>query len=207
MAEGPTLPLQQCDTCQKEGNCDCNDRLESHISAVHEGKKPLESLEPGLTPISKQLSFGCQCLICGNRFLSQRNLDSHIAKIHNENLYYVQCRFVRKSINFITHPTRYGPPLNLLSNHGQKSREQKILGSGFQENPGSQGLKKTKDLGIARQNSLVWEPFRPLKLLKISTVHEEKKAFKCRICKVRFAKKGISSVHEGKKPLKCPCST
>ena len=192
MAGGPALPFQQCDTCQKEGNCDCDDKLKSYISAVHEGKKPLESLEPGFTPISKQLS---QCLICGNRFLSKRNLDSHKSNVHNKNLYYVRCRFFRKSINFITHPTRYGPPLNLLSIHGQKSREQKIPGSGFEENPWSKGLEKSR------------EPFRPLKLLKISTVHEEKKVFKCRICKVGFAKKGISSVHEGKKPRKCPCST
>ena len=200
MAEGLALPLQQCG---KEG-CDCDDSLKSHISAVHEGKKPLELLEQGFTPISKQLSFGCQCLICGNRFLSQRNLDSHIAKRHNKNLYYVQCRFVRKSINFITHPTRYGPPLNLLSSHGQKSREQKIPGSGFEENYWSKQLEKSRDFGIPKQNSLV---FRPLKLLKTSKVHEEKKVFKCRICKIGFAKKGISSVHEGKKPLKCPCST
>ena len=122
----------------------------------------------GFTPISKQLS---QCLICGNRFLSQRNLDSHISKVHNKNLYYVQCRFVRKSINFITHPTRYGPPLNLLSNRGQKSQEQKI--QGFEENYWSKQLEKSRDLGIPRQNSLV---FRPLKLLKTSTVHEEKKS-------------------------------
>ena len=204
MAGGPAPPLQQCHTCQKEGNCDCDDKLKSYISAVHEGKKPLESLEPGFTPISKQLS---QCLICGNRFLSKRNLDSHKSNVHNKNLYYVQCRFVRKSINFITHPTRYGPPLNLLSNHGQKSRKQKIPGSGFEENPGCKGLEKSQDFGIPRQNSLVGKPFRPLKLLKLSKVHEEKKTFKCRICKVRFAKKSISSVHEGKKPLKCPCST
>ena len=161
--------------------------MQSHISAVHEGKKPLESLEPGFTPISKQLS---QCRICGTRFLSQRNLDSHISKVHNKNFYYVQCRFVKKSINFITHPTRYGPPLNLLSNHGQKSRKQKIPGSGFEENPRSKGLEKSRDFGIPRQNSLDREPFRPLKLLKNSTVHEEKKSDQ---------KSHISAVHEGNK--------
>ena len=180
MAEGLALPLQKCG---KEG-CDCDDSLKSHISAVHEGKKPLELMEQGFTPISKQLSFGCQCLICGNRFLSQRNLDSHISKVHNKNLYYVQTRFVRKSINFITHPTRYGPPLNLLSNRGQKSREQKI--QGFEENYWSKQLEKSRDFGIPRQNSLV---FRPLKLLKTSTVHEEKKVFKGPNCKGGFAKK------------------
>ena len=185
MAEGLALPLQKCG---KEG-CDCDDSLKSHISAVHEGKKPLESLEQGFTPISKQLSFGCRC---GNRFLSQRNLDSHISNVHNKNLYYVQCRFVRKSINFITHPIRYGPPLNLLSNYGQKSWEQKIPGSGFEENPLGKGLEKSR------------EPFRPLKLLKTPKVYEEKKVFKCPICKVGFTKKGdqkshISTVHEGNK--------
>ena len=191
MAKGPALRLEQCDTCQMEGNCDCDDRLKSHISAVHEGKKPLESMEQGFTPISKQLSFGCQCLICGNRFLSQRNLDSHISKVHNKNLYYVQTRFVRKSINFITHPTRYGPPLNLFSNYGQKSWEQNIPGSGFEENPLGKGLEKFR------------EPFRPLKLLKTPKVYEEKKVFKCPICKVGFTK-NISSVDEGKQLLKCP---
>ena len=149
----------------------------------------MELLEPGFTPISKQLS---QCRICGTRFLSQRNLDSHISKVHNKNLYYVHCRFVRKSINFITHPTRYGPPLNLMSNYGQKSWEQKIPGSGFEENPLGKGLEKFR------------EPFRPLKLLKTSKVYEEKKVFKCPICKFGFAKKGISPFDEGKQLLKCP---
>ena len=146
---------------------DCN-----HIFQLFmKEKRPLESLEQGLTPKLKPLSFGCKCLICGIQFQSQRNLDSHISKVHNKNLYYVQCRFVRKSINFITHPTRYGPPLNLLSNRGQKSQEQKI--QGFEENYWSKQLEKSRDLGIPRQNSLV---FRPLKLLKTSTVHEEKKS-------------------------------
>ena len=66
---------------------------------------------------------------------------------------------------------------------------------------GSKGLEKSRDFGIPRQNSLVGEPICPL---KTSTVHEEKKVFKCPICKFGFAKKGISPFDEGKQLLKCP---
>ena len=173
MHEVPAPPLQQCDTCQKEKAKSFIPKIKRFLRKVHcDCNDGLEQLEKGLTPKLKYLSFGCQCLVCGIQFESQRNLDSHISKVHNKNLDEVQYKFVKKSLHYITHPVRYGPPLNLLSNHGQ--------------------------------NSLVWEPFRPLKLLKISKVHEEKKA----ICKVGIAKKRgrnshISAVHGGKKPLKC----